>query len=42
MRERAELAGGTMTIKSTPGSGTAIMATLPFDVLAAAQAASPS
>jgi PAS domain S-box-containing protein len=42
MRERAELAGGTLTIKSTPGSGTAIMATLPFDVLAAAQTAASS
>lgn len=36
MRERAELAGGTLTLKSSPGSGTVIMATLPFDVLAAA------
>jgi PAS domain S-box-containing protein len=35
MRERAELAGGTLTVKSSPGSGTAIMATLPFDILAA-------
>ncbi|TMK85653.1 MAG: PAS domain S-box protein [Actinobacteria bacterium] len=34
MRERAELAGGTLTIKSEPGSGTTIMAALPFDVLA--------
>jgi two-component system sensor histidine kinase DegS len=35
MRERAELAGGTLTVKSSPGSGTTIMATLPFDILAA-------
>jgi PAS domain S-box-containing protein len=34
MRERAELAGGTLTMKSSPGSGTSIMATLPFDILA--------
>jgi PAS domain S-box-containing protein len=36
MRERAELAGGTLTLKSAPGEGTAVMATLPFEVLAAA------
>ena len=35
MRERAELAGGTLTLKSGQGEGTTIMATLPFDVLAA-------
>ena len=35
MRERAELAGGTLTLKSSQGEGTTIMATLPFDVLAA-------
>jgi signal transduction histidine kinase len=34
MRERAELAGGTLTVKSSRGEGTTIMATLPFDVLA--------
>jgi signal transduction histidine kinase len=37
MRERAELAGGTLTIKSAPGSGTSVMAMLPFEVLAATQ-----
>jgi PAS domain S-box-containing protein len=35
MRERAELAGGTLTVKSSRGGGTTIMAALPFDVLAA-------
>jgi len=35
MRERAELAGGTLTVKSSRGEGTTIMAALPFDVLAA-------
>jgi len=35
MRERAELAGGTLTVKSGRSEGTTIMATLPFDVLAA-------
>jgi len=34
MRERAELAGGTLTVKSSRGEGTTIMASLPFDVLA--------
>jgi PAS domain S-box-containing protein len=38
MRERAELAGGTLTVKSTSGNGTTIMATLPFDILAAVPA----
>jgi signal transduction histidine kinase len=37
MRERAELAGGTLTLKSASGEGTSVMATLPFEVLAAAQ-----
>jgi PAS domain S-box-containing protein len=37
MRERAELAGGTLTVKSAPGAGTSVMATLPFEVLASAQ-----
>jgi PAS domain S-box-containing protein len=31
MRERAELAGGTLTIKSGPGAGTVVTATLPFE-----------
>jgi PAS domain S-box-containing protein len=31
MRERAELAGGTLTIRSGPGSGTVVMAVLPFE-----------
>jgi PAS domain S-box-containing protein len=35
MRERAELAGGTLTMKSAPGAGTSVMAMLPFEVLAA-------
>jgi len=35
MRERAELAGGTFTIRSQPGEGTTVTASLPFDVLAA-------
>ncbi len=35
MRERAELAGGTFTIRSEPGEGTTVMAILPFDVLSA-------
>jgi hypothetical protein len=29
------LSGGTLTVKSSPGAGTSIMATLPFDILAA-------
>jgi signal transduction histidine kinase len=33
MRERAELAGGTLTVKSEPGAGTTVTATLPFEVL---------
>jgi len=37
MRERAELAGGTLTVKSEPGRGTTIVATLPFDVLGTTQ-----
>jgi signal transduction histidine kinase len=31
MRERAELAGGTLTIRSGTGSGTVVMAVLPFE-----------
>jgi PAS domain S-box-containing protein len=41
MRERAELAGGTLTVKSGPGAGTSVTATLPFEVLAAAPTATP-
>jgi PAS domain S-box-containing protein len=36
MRERAELAGGTLTVKSTEGEGTSVLAVLPFEVLATA------
>jgi PAS domain S-box-containing protein len=35
MRERAELAGGMFTIRSNPGAGTTVVATLPFEVLGA-------
>jgi signal transduction histidine kinase len=35
MRERAELAGGTFTVRSAPGTGTSVTASLPFEVLAA-------
>jgi signal transduction histidine kinase len=31
MRERVELAGGTFAVRSTPGRGTAVMATIPLD-----------
>ena len=31
MRERAEMAGGTLTIESAPEAGTKVFATLPFD-----------
>jgi signal transduction histidine kinase len=31
MRERVELASGTFLVRSTPGRGTTIMATLPMD-----------
>ncbi|HEX2089155.1 MAG TPA: ATP-binding protein [Actinomycetota bacterium] len=33
MRERAELVGGTFTIRSSRGGGTAVMASLPFEIL---------
>lgn len=36
MRERVELASGTFTVRSTPGRGTSIVATLPIDVEPAA------
>jgi two-component system sensor histidine kinase DegS len=38
MRERAELAGGTFTIRSVIGRGTTVMAVLPFDALGVAVA----
>jgi signal transduction histidine kinase len=31
MRERVELASGTFAVRSTPGRGTAVMATIPLD-----------
>jgi signal transduction histidine kinase len=36
MRERTELAGGTFTIRTNPETGTTVLATLPFEVLAPA------
>jgi signal transduction histidine kinase len=42
MRERAELAGGIFTIRSNPGAGTMVLATLPFEVLSAAAEISES
>jgi signal transduction histidine kinase len=36
MRERAELAGGILTVRSEPGRGTTVTATIPFEILAAA------
>jgi signal transduction histidine kinase len=35
MRERAELVGGTFTVRSSPEGGTAVMAALPFEMLPA-------
>jgi signal transduction histidine kinase len=32
MRERTELANGSLLVRSTPGAGTTIVATLPIDV----------
>jgi signal transduction histidine kinase len=34
MRERAQLAGGTFSIRSTPNGGTSVLATIPFEALA--------
>lgn len=34
MRERTELGSGTFTVRSRPGGGTTVTATLPFDLLA--------
>jgi signal transduction histidine kinase len=36
MRERTEIGGGTLVVRSRPGAGTTVSASLPFDVLAAA------
>jgi PAS domain S-box-containing protein len=36
MRERAELAGGTLTIRTAAGAGTIVTATLPYEILGAA------
>jgi hypothetical protein len=33
MRERVELASGTFVVRSTPGRGTTIVATLPVDIV---------
>jgi signal transduction histidine kinase len=41
MRERVELASGTFAVRSTPGRGTAVMATIPLD-LALLTTAQPS
>jgi PAS domain S-box-containing protein len=35
MKERAELSGGTFSIRSSPGAGTTVIAALPFEILAA-------
>jgi PAS domain S-box-containing protein len=36
MRERSELGGGTLAVRSRPGAGTTVSAMLPFDILAVA------
>jgi signal transduction histidine kinase len=36
MRERVELASGTLTVRSSPGRGTTITAVLPLDASLAA------
>jgi signal transduction histidine kinase len=36
MRERAELAGGILTVKSQPGKGTTVTATIPYEILGSA------
>jgi PAS domain S-box-containing protein len=41
MRERVELANGTFVVRSTPGRGTTIVATLPVDVPAEARVSVP-
>ena len=42
MRERTELGSGTFTLRSRPGRGTTVTATLPFDLLARAERATPA
>jgi PAS domain S-box-containing protein len=42
MRERVELANGTFVIRSSPGRGTSIVATLPVDAPAESRVESPS
>jgi len=42
MRERVELANGTFVIRSSPGRGTSIVATLPVDTPAETRVGSPS
>ena len=42
MRERVELANGTFVIRSSPGRGTSIVATLPVDAPAETRVGSPS
>lgn len=42
MRERVELANGTFVIRSTPGRGTSIVATLPVDAPVEPRIASPT
>jgi PAS domain S-box-containing protein len=42
MRERVELANGTFVIRSSPGRGTSIVATLPVDAPAEPRVGSPS
>jgi signal transduction histidine kinase len=42
MRERVELANGTFVIRSNPGRGTSIVATLPVDALVEIGEGSPS
>jgi PAS domain S-box-containing protein len=37
MRERVELASGSLVVRSSPGRGTSIVATLPLDEIAASQ-----
>jgi PAS domain S-box-containing protein len=42
MRERAELAGGTFTIRSSPGTGASVLASLPYELLSTAAAPASS
>jgi signal transduction histidine kinase len=41
MRERVELASGTFAVRSTPGRGTAVMATIPLDLALVTTSALP-